>query len=123
VAAQNDNGSRTALAVGQRQALYREVNERIGDLAEHLDLGEAIPLLCECGNGGCDERLELTRAEYERLRRYPTRFAVLPGHQIPGVERVIEEHERFFVVEKLGEAAAVASGLDPRSRRSAGTGR
>jgi hypothetical protein len=109
--------------VAQRQALYREVNERIEDVAERLDLGEAIPLLCECGTSGCAERLELTSAEYERLRRYPTRFAVLPGHEIPGVERVIEEHEGFFVVEKLGEAAAVASSLDPRNHRSGGVGR
>jgi len=99
------------------------VNERIGDLAEHLDFSDAMPLLCECGTGGCTERLELTRTEYEQLRRYPTRFAVLPGHQIPGVERVVEEHEGFLVVEKLGDSAVVACRLDPRSHRSGGAGR
>ncbi len=105
----------------QRRALYREVNERIADLADHLDLGESIPFLCECGTDGCNQRLELSRAEYERLRRFPTQFAVLPDHQSPAVERVIEDHERFSVVEKRG--AAVASGSERRRRRTSGTGR
>jgi len=104
VAAQIDRGSTTARAAGQHQALYREVNERIRDLVEHLDLGDAIPLLCECGSGGCDGRVEVTRAEYERLRRHPNRFAVSPGHQIPGRDRVVEEHERYHVVEPEDEA-------------------
>jgi hypothetical protein len=28
-------------------------------------------------------------------------FVILPGHEAPGVERVIEEHEDWCVVEKL----------------------
>jgi len=123
VAAQNETRDGAARAVSQRHALYREVNERIGDLAAHFDLGEAIPLLCECGTRGCNERLELSRSEYEGLRRHPTHFAVLPGHQIPEIERVIEEHEHFFVVEKLGKPALDGSGADPGSARSAGAGR
>ena len=53
-------------------------------------------------------------AEYEKLRRIPTHFAVLRGHDIPEVERVVEENERFVVVEKFGESAVVAINLDPR---------
>jgi hypothetical protein len=36
--------------------------------------------------------------------RDPARFPVLPGHQVASVEKVVEEHERYVVVEKLGDA-------------------
>src|SRR4051812_28039130 len=36
--------------------------------------------------------LTLTVETYERLRTEPTHFAVLPGHQIDAIERVVEEH-------------------------------
>jgi hypothetical protein len=42
---------------------------------------------------------------------------VLRGHDIPEVERVVEENERFVVVEKFGESAVVAINLDPRRMR------
>jgi hypothetical protein len=108
-------------AAGRRQTLFREVNEQIECLAESLLL-EAIPMLCECGMTDCKERIELTRAEYELLRLHPARFAVLAGHDIPAVERVVEENERFVVVEKLDESAAAAIEHDPRRRRRTGDG-
>ena len=105
---------RAGRAVGRRQWLFRDVNERIEGLAERLDLSDAIPILCECGSMSCNERIELTRTEYELLRLHPTRFAVVAGHDIPAVERVVEENERFAIVEKFGEGAAAAIERDPR---------
>jgi hypothetical protein len=46
--------------------------------------------------------------------RIPTHFAVLPGHDVPTVERVVETNERYVIVEKFGEAAITAIKLDPR---------
>jgi hypothetical protein len=43
------------------------------------------------------------------------RFAVTPGHLRPEVERVVEKHRLYWVVEKFGEAAEVAEETDPRS--------
>ena len=102
--------------VGRRQSLFREVNERIEELAESFRLHEDMMMLCECGFEGCNERIALSAVEYENLRLIPTHFAVLPGHEIPDVERVVEEHPRYVVVEKLGEAAVAAIKLDPRRR-------
>jgi hypothetical protein len=106
-----------AREVGKRQSLFREVNERIEELAGDFDLLDAVPILCECGSTECSERIELTAAEYEQLRRVPTHFAVLAGHEIPEVERVIEENTRYVVVEKFGESASAAIQLDPRRRQ------
>lgn len=58
----------------------------------------------------------MTEAEYEHLRRIPTRFAVLEDHELPAVERVVEKNDRYLVVEKLGKSAVAAITLDPRRR-------
>jgi hypothetical protein len=41
---------------------------------------------------------------------------VRPGHEIPDVERVVERHDEFVVVEKFGESPKAAIRLDPRRR-------
>jgi hypothetical protein len=100
--------------IGHRQSLYREVNERIEELAGNLDLRDELPIVCECGSTSCQERIVLRHDEYEQIRRIPTHFAVCHGHDIPMFERVVEKNERFIVVEKFGASAIVAIRLDPR---------
>ena len=95
------------------QALMREVNERIEQLAEDAAHPE---FLCECANQECTQTIELSIAEYEAIRSSPERFPVKPGHDYPEFERVVDKNERFAVVEKFGEAARVVRKLDPRSR-------
>jgi hypothetical protein len=109
-----DQSDRQAGEIGGRQSLFREVNERIDELAESLDLQEEMTIFCECASAKCHEQIILTEAEYEKLRRIPTHFAVLPGHDIPAVERVVETNERYAIVEKFGDAASAAIKLDPR---------
>jgi hypothetical protein len=103
-----------AFDVGRHQALFREVNERIEELAGTFDLEDELNILCECGSGQCVERIAVHEDEYEKLRRIPTHFAVRPGHESPDVERVVERHDGFVVVEKFGESAKEAIRLDPR---------
>jgi len=116
VAQPMDEVDQRAREVGRHQALFREVNERIEELAESFDLKDELTILCECGLSHCDERIALREDQYEQLRRAPTHFAVRPGHEIPDVERVIERHDEFVVVEKFGESAKAAIRLDPRRR-------
>jgi hypothetical protein len=58
----------------------------------------------------------MTPEEYEELRANPTHFAVAPDdvHVFPEAERIIEKRERYWVVEKIGEAAKVAEDQDVR---------
>jgi hypothetical protein len=69
---------------------------------------------CECGRLGCNELLELTVREYERVRANPRRFLVAVGHQLPDAEDVVETSESYLVVEKRGEAGEVAEATNPR---------
>ena len=94
------------------QALMREVNERVEEVAGKAWLPE---FLCECADPECMETLELSLGEYDAIRTSPIRFPIKPGHDYPEFERILEENERYAVVEKFGEAADVVRKLDPRS--------
>jgi hypothetical protein len=95
------------------QSLLRDVNERI---AEDVYGRSLRPFLCECADPRCTEQLELTRREYEAIRKLPTRFVTLPGHEHEEDERVLLREARFQVVEKLGDARVDAIQFDPRRR-------
>lgn len=83
----------------RNQALFRKVNERIEQLALGSDVGGHDSYICECGNPQCAEPIELTRAEYEAVREHASRFAVLPDHENPATETVVEKRGRYTVVE------------------------
>ncbi|HET7572003.1 MAG TPA: hypothetical protein VFJ77_04960 [Gaiellaceae bacterium] len=101
--------------MAQRQSLFRDVNERIGELSDRFGASEQpLRVVCECGNSGCRELLQITAAEYEALRAHGRRFVVVPGHEIAGAERVVAANERFAVVEKVGAGGRSAARLDPR---------
>lgn len=107
------------LRAARNQTLQREVNERIKDLNERFEqaLTAAGAWMCECANLSCKEPIEMTLGEYEHLRSSPNRFAVLPGHEVPEVERIVEAHEGYIVVAKLGSAAEYVIENDPRQRK------
>jgi hypothetical protein len=95
--------------------LFREVNERIEEAISKLATFHEF--VCECAEVECSETTSLTADEYEEIRGHPARFAIKPGHDLPGVERVVAgEGDRYVVVEKIERAAEVAAHLDPRSR-------
>lgn len=101
--------------VGENEAILRQVNETVADVATARAVADPIEFLCECAEEFCAESIPLLREEYEQVRAVPEHFAVTPGHVQPEVERVIEEHRVYWVVEKFGEAAEVAEETDPRS--------
>jgi hypothetical protein len=102
-----------AVKAARNQALWRELNESIRLVAES---SEHMEFLCECADLNCTETLHLTVSEYEHVRRSPVRFPIARGHDFPQVEHVVEEHDRYSVVQKKGVAADEAARLDPRSR-------
>jgi hypothetical protein len=103
--------------MGLNETLFREVNERVKAVSEGFaEPAEMAEFVCECGDDSCAARIRLTLAEYERIRSSPIRFAIVHGHELPEVERVVEENERYTVVEKLrGGPAELAEAHDPRS--------
>ena len=105
-----------ARRVGENQALYRQVNERLEELNDALgSVSGVFAILCECGDLECAEQVDVPRDVYEATRRYEARFILKPGHEIDQVEHVLDRHESFIVVEKdPGPARRVAEETDTR---------
>ena len=102
--------------VARNESLFREVNERLKEASEEESTGSESEFLCECGDAECTQPISLTLREYEEVRREPTHFAIVPGHQHPEIEKVVAWSERFVVVEKTEpKAARIATREDPRS--------
>ena len=97
------------------ESARRDENERTEELSDDATLTE---YRCECRQG-CDALVPLTNDEYEAVRNVPTHFVAAPGHLVVGVEVVVHATARFQVVEKIGAAASVATGLDPRGKHAA----
>jgi hypothetical protein len=106
-----------ARRVGLNEAIFRQVNEQIRDLNRDLGAEEGtMTVICECGYSDCTERLELTAAAYERVRNDSRLYVVVRGHEIPDVERVVEQADGYDVVRKdEGAPAELSRKLDPRS--------
>jgi hypothetical protein len=105
----------SAERAARNEVAFREVNERIADLiGAGTQVGTRL-FVCECSRLGCAEALEITSEEYEAVREDGAHFVVAPGHQVDAVERVVERHARFIVVEKFGDARLTAVESDPRS--------
>ena len=103
--------------IGENEALYRTVNERIDDLNQVFGtLTNTMTVVCECGDGSCAQQIDIAVEDYERIRSEPTHFIIVPGHEISDVEDVVEERATFHVVRKhAGDAADLARELDERS--------
>jgi hypothetical protein len=103
--------------IGLNEAVFREVNERIEDLAETFDIADQpLDLVCECGDATCSERISMSQAEYERLRSDSQLFAVYPGHEETAVERIVDKRAGYDVVRKnTGAPERIAEQTDPRA--------
>jgi hypothetical protein len=108
-----ESGSIERLA--KNESFFRQVNERINDVANGFADGESYDFLCECADPSCTARISLRQAEYEWVRANPARFVLAPGHAAPQIEHVVEREDEHVVVEKHGIAGHVATKLDPRT--------
>src|SRR5215471_14116609 len=100
--------------LGQNEALFRSINERIEAGTWPSTPSDVVAFRCECAALGCNVLVELTLGEYESVRGHARQFILSPGHELPAVEQVIRRAESYVVVEKLGEAGRVADTTDPR---------
>jgi hypothetical protein len=106
--------------LAKNETLFREVNERVADVAtsfiEAETRSDRVEFTCECGRADCTEPMAMTVVEYEAVRTGPTRFAVVPEHEQPEIETIVERHPGYVVVEKRdADAQEVARETDPRS--------
>jgi hypothetical protein len=96
---------------GRREANLRLLNERIAEVHDRIDPSDdlLLTIACECASSRCDDMIELEAATFDALRGELVRFAVVDGHVLHDVERVVEQHSGWMVVEKIGDAAREAA--------------
>ncbi len=102
-------------ALAKNEILFRRLNERLASAERSGSGPHALDLLCECSDRDCLKVLTIESAEYDWLRQDPHRFAVLPGHEAPALEDVVERHDGFVIVEKHVETHEQVEAADPRS--------
>ena len=98
----------------RNEHLFRQLNERL-HILETLDRTETQRerLVCECSALDCSRVIEISAADYRHVRADGTRFVVYPSeeHLDRQVESLVSRDERYWVVEKLGDAGEAAEYL------------
>lgn len=96
------NGRARLERATRNEQSFQSYNERrvaIEEAGETPD-DEPVPFVCECDDPSCARAIEIALGEYERAVEAPDRFIVLPGHEDPAVEVVVERRETFLIVSK-----------------------
>lgn len=105
----------SARRMGRNEALFRAANEAIQRGAWPGEEDRRLRFRCECVRLDCNTTVELTPAEYERVRADGRRFVVADGHERPEIETVVAGADGHLVVQKRGAAGLEAEASDPRS--------
>ncbi len=95
-----------AIGAANMQAVFREANERLRDLNNSVEQVGAADfdecLACECARQDCTEYVKLSSDAWDRVRQVPEHFVVAPqrSHIFPEIDRLLETHSRYWVVQK-----------------------
>jgi hypothetical protein len=93
--------STRASRLERNQDAFRSANERLGDLVgDRVDSEQTIPFLCECPDDECLDTVSVTLREYEDVHSHPQRFLVMSGHPTTASERIVEDRDGHWIVEK-----------------------
>jgi hypothetical protein len=108
---------KSAERVAFNDDIFRKANEQIRERTEDFVAAESfqrLPFICECAEESCTEVLQIAVDDYERVRSDPRLFINAPGHEAAaqGWGAVIERHDGYVVVEKLGRAGEIVEMLD-----------
>lgn len=99
-------------SVAQSEATFRHANDRLRETYSAFGAEEhLVPFICECADMRCTRVMMLTLDEFEEARAHPGGLLLLPGHELLELERVVDERERFQLVEKTDWMAGAG---DPR---------
>ncbi len=85
----------------ENEERFRRGNHAIERAAAQMGgCEEVIPFLCECSDARCLGRVTVRGSDYARLRDRPHHYILLPGHETPGVDTVVDTLGEYLIVEK-----------------------
>ncbi len=94
--------------IAGNEAIFRDVNEALRAGRWPGEDASLVAFRCECAKVGCNQLIDMLPGDYERIRQNPRRFFMVHDHNIPEVEKIVERHTQYIVVEKVGEGGSVA---------------
>jgi hypothetical protein len=100
------NGNSREQRVVKNELEFRAYNARRDQLERDVADGP-LPFVCECGDELCIRALSATAEEWERAHSKEDLFLVLPGHVFPEYERVVEQGDGHWVVQKFDKPSDV----------------
>ena len=90
-----------ARRVVKNEQTFRDYNERREQFEKQASWDEPVPFVCECADVDCWGVMELTVDEFEDAHKRDDHFSVISGHVMPEFEKVVEQHDRYWVVAKF----------------------
>ncbi len=91
----------------QNEQIIRAQNTQAGqDLKKYLQndpqaVSTPIAFVCECSVLDCNQHINISITDYEKLHQRKDRFTIYGRHLTPEIERVVAHEADFDVVEKF----------------------
>ena len=101
--------------IARNESAFRNLNESLQDSVHRTRSDDDLAgFVCECGDGECEEIVRLSLSAFEEIRQDSLLFFVVPGHEIPDAEDVVDERDGYLIVRKHQDTAEFAELSDPR---------
>jgi hypothetical protein len=103
--------------IARNESRFRDLNEALNE-SVHARLAhdsDRSGFVCECALPDCLDVVSLPLTKYEEIRQDSQHFLVVPGHELPDAETVIDEGDGYMVVRKREDMAELVAETDPRS--------
>jgi hypothetical protein len=90
----------------ENEQFMEELNERmeatLREIRDETDDDPDAPFrfFCECADIACRDRIEVRPSRLDAIHSDSERFVVKPGHEIPSVERIVDQEEGYLIVRK-----------------------
>ena len=98
---------RRAQRLALNETIFRKANEDMRTVGDRLQY-DFQAFVCECADINCDENVPLPLERYREVRASPSMFFILPGHENPELEQIVDREEGFSIIEKTGPGRDVA---------------
>jgi hypothetical protein len=109
--------TRSAERVAFNDNIFRRANEAIEQSAASLGAEvDQLPCICECAEESCTTVVLVPSDDYARIRSDSRLFLNAPGHEVAGQGwgKVVERHDGYVIIEKIGRAGEIAEMIDER---------
>jgi hypothetical protein len=101
--------------IARNESAFRKLNESLQDSVRRTRNDDDLAgFVCECGDGECEKIVRLRLSDYEQIRQDSLLFFVVPGHELPDAEDVVDRREGYLVVRKHEDVAPRTQRDDPR---------